>query len=395
METKEIVMNEVNDKTTASTDSIVDIPAITDTSTTTKEIVINEVNDKTTASTDSIVDIPTTTVTSATITEQLETKVENEKQEPESLHVDNEKQEPELLKVENEKQVELPEIIQQIMAPENSQQINSTTTATAKRLTLTSSFVGSVGANEIENEDHTHHTEKCCTSSNNKHRTISQKIMHAPYGCVHSLHKTKTKKPLLEIILYLLFLFSILLYSTDLGEDSQLYWYTSRIEEILAKEEWGVPIKTYMDIMEREEYWEFMNGKFYESLFDNHDDALPKNSKQRRAKLWDGNFVFHDIRFTQIRVNNYPFETETCKVPNWLKTQDTDMTSAISERGCFPVYSKAAWQKENFVPRNSTNGLLNINPNIQNCFQYSNVQNTAFTNRFPFLGLVYSNFYPR
>ena len=45
METK------VNDKTTVSTDSIVDIPAITDTSTTTKEIVINEVNDKTTAST--------------------------------------------------------------------------------------------------------------------------------------------------------------------------------------------------------------------------------------------------------------------------------------------------------------------------------------------------------
>ena len=76
METKEIVINEVNDKTTASTDSIVDIPAITDTSTTTKEIVINEVNDKTTASTDSIVDMPTTTVTSATITEQLETKVE-------------------------------------------------------------------------------------------------------------------------------------------------------------------------------------------------------------------------------------------------------------------------------------------------------------------------------
>ena len=224
-------------------------------------------------------------------------------------------------------------------------------------------------------------------------RTIVQRIIHVPCGCVHSLHKTKTNKPLLEIFLYLIFLCSLVLYSVDLGNNSENYWITSRIEEILAKEEWGVPVKTFMDIGEREEYWEFMNGKFFESIFAESNDMqrLPSNSKQRHAKLWDGNFVFHSIRFTQLRVKNELLSSPTCKIPQWLN-EDVDMTAAIQERGCYPSFSREAWSKDHYAPYpNSTTGSI---AKIDECFQYSKSEDSAFQNQFPYVGLVYANFYP-
>ena len=219
--------------------------------------------------------------------------------------------------------------------------------------------------------------------------TILQQIICAPCNTVRFLHKTKTSSPLLEILFYIIFLASIVMYSVDLGNNSQNYWFTSRVEELLAKEEWGVPVKTYMEIMEREEWWEFIQGKFHDSLFDNYD-GLPLHSKQRRAKLWDGNFVFHSIRFNQVRVNTYALGTEDCQIPPWL-SEDPDMTEAIVDRGCRPPFTLDAWSTSDFEPLNNTK-TARFESTIGSCFQYNTDTGSAAS--WPFTGNVYSAIYP-
>ena len=229
------------------------------------------------------------------------------------------------------------------------------------------------------------------TSSSSAPPKLLTRVIHAPCTCIHQLHKTKTNSPLLEILLYSIFLASLVLYSVDLGNNSQNYWFSSRVEEILAKEEWGMPIKTYMEIAEREEWWEFIQGKFYESIFDSFDD-LPNQSQQRRAKLWDGNFIFHSIRFNQIRVNSYPLGGAECQIPTWLDT-DSDMADAILERGCAPPYSDELQMTKDFPPRpNTTTPSFNETHGISKCFEYNSDSSSASS--WPFTGVIYSAIYP-
>jgi hypothetical protein len=201
--------------------------------------------------------------------------------------------------------------------------------------------------------------------------------------CIQRIHKYKTSSPLLEICFYLIFLVALVLYSVDLGNSSQNYWFTSRIEELLAKEEWGMPVKTYMDIAEREEWWDFIQGKFYESMFSSYD-GLPLKSKQRAGRLWDGNFVFHSVNFNQIRVKTYEIGHEECQIPIWLYS-DADMSDAITERGCRHPFTFNSFMTSDFLPRNGT-----TTKGIEKCFQFNDKPASSW----PFDGKVYSSFYP-
>ena len=220
-------------------------------------------------------------------------------------------------------------------------------------------------------------------------KSMCNTIMYSPCRGIVYLHKTKTNSPMIEICLYVVFLASLVLYSVDLNENSEAYWFTSRVEETLAREEWGVPVKTFMDVGEREEWWEFMQGKFLETIYDNNA-ALDEQSKQRRAKIWDGNFVFQSIRFNQVRVKSHQLHSESCKVPDWLMTSDGDLTSAIRERGCLPPYSDNDQSIVHFKPTNTSS--KGVNSDIQECFQYSATDKNAQT--WPYDGKVYSHYYP-
>ena len=221
-------------------------------------------------------------------------------------------------------------------------------------------------------------------------KSVCNTIMYSPCRCIVYLHKTKTNSPMIEICLYVVFLASLVLYSVDLNENSEAYWFTSRVEETLAREEWGVPVKTFMDVGERGEWWEFMQGKFLETIYDNNAPTLIEQSKQKRAKIWDGNFVFQSIRFNQVRVKSHQLHTDSCKVPDWLMTSDGDLTSAIHERGCLPPYSDNDQSIVHFKPTNTSS--KGVNSDIQECFQYSATDKNAQT--WPYDGKIYSHYYP-
>ena len=125
---------------------------------------------------------------------------------------------------------------------------------------------------------------------NEKEQVLKPKVSGLT-GWFQRLNQTRHKRPMLELLLYIIFLVVLMIYAVKSSPGNDGYFFSSRVTDVLIEEEFsGLYVeKSYLDIGEREEFWQFMNGPFF-SAFYGFDPA-----KGHRSRIFEGNFVIDSI----------------------------------------------------------------------------------------------------
>ncbi len=133
--------------------------------------------------------------------------------------------------------------------------------------------------------------------------------------------------------------------------------------------------KAFPQVAEVSEFWQFIEGPFYNTLFDNNADACTvderldnDNCDSRRGAVFGTDFVLLDVRFKQSRVKRYVPGSENSPegaVPRWIEKWSPDTWRAIKEQGLYPEYS--VFHEESVTPFNHSGPTRE---SVRECFNF-------------------------
>ena len=220
------------------------------------------------------------------------------------------------------------------------------------------------------------------TSANRElttHGSKRKKGRHGLRRCMYAWLVQAKRNPGVEILLYMTFFIVLLAFTQDVKGSNSTYFFASLVEDVIVFEEFDSSAshirKDFTDVAEAAEFWDFIEGPFYNAIWGNHDGDCRANNlldsddcSSRRAKIYYSDFALLGIRFKQNRVRRYSLGEKDSPVeapPSWIKNLSPDAHNAMQEQGVYPEYSFADQDKQS--PFNLTGP---ISPIVDECFEF-------------------------